>query len=154
MNTQQKKLRIKQLDKKIVPLSDLPTALNPGGGWVNAVRIALGMSLAQLGKRLGISPQGVKDMETREAQGNITLQNLQEAANALDMRLVYVLLPKTGSLENYVEKRARELAREIVLRTNHTMELEDQGIERSALQEAIEQRTQQLKDTLPRQLWD
>jgi predicted DNA-binding mobile mystery protein A len=112
------------------------------------------MSLSQLGKRLGMSPQGVKDMETREAQGSITLQSLQEAANALDMRLVYVLLPRTGSLEKYIEKRARELAREIVLQTDHTMELEDQGLDQSALQDAIEQRTQKFKDTLPRQLWD
>jgi predicted DNA-binding mobile mystery protein A len=154
MKIQQKKLRIKQLDKKIVPLTDLSVSFSPSSGWINAIRTALGMSLSQLGKRLGMSPQGVKDMETREAQGSITLQSLQEAANALDMRLVYVLLPRTGSLEKYIEKRARELAREIVLQTDHTMELEDQGLDQSALQDAIEQRTQKFKDTLPRQLWD
>jgi DNA-binding transcriptional regulator YiaG len=40
---------------------------------LHAIRTALGMSLAQLGKRLGMSPQGVKDIELREEQGGITL---------------------------------------------------------------------------------
>lgn len=154
MKIQQRKLRIKQLDKKMALFTALQEQLRPGSGWIHAIRTALGMSLAQLGDRLGISPQGAKDIETREEQGTITLQRLQEAAQALDMRLVYVLLPQSGSLENYIEQKAQELAREIVLRTDHTMGLEDQALDQTALQEAIEQRTQEFKDTLPRQLWD
>ena len=68
------------------------------------------MTLRQLGNRMNISPQSVGEMENREANGTITLNSLKDMANALDMRLVYGFMPKDGSIEKMIEKKAREIA--------------------------------------------
>ena len=154
MNTTQKQLRISQLDHKMSQLARIKDLPLIGGGWIHSIRTALGMSLKQLGNRLGITPQGAKDIERREKEGSITLQRLKEVAVALDMQLVYGLVPKEQSLERMIEKRARQLAKEIVMRTAHTMLLEDQEVGKDVLSKAIEARTQQIKYELPKCLWD
>lgn len=154
MNKDQKHLRIAQLDKKMAQLAGAKNLTFPGEGWVYALRTALGMSLRQLGNRLGITPQGVKDIERREKDGSITLQRLREVAAALDMHLVYGLVPKDQSLEKMIEKRAYELAREIVLKTSHTMHLENQGLDDKAVKAAIEKRAEKIKNELPKNLWN
>lgn len=154
MNTEQKHLRITQLDKQIALFSEVQNLSTPGGGWVHAIRTALGMSLRQLGKKLGITPQGVKDIERREEDGSISLQRLKEVAFAMDLQLVYGLIPKEQSLEEMIEKRAYELAKEIVLRTAHTMNLEDQGLNQEAVKNAIKKRAEKIKNELPKTLWE
>ena len=154
MNKDQKHLRIAQLDKKIAQLSGAKHLTLPGEGWVYALRTALGMSLRQLGNRLGITPQGVKDIERREKEGSITLKRLHEVAAALDMRLVYGLVPIDQDLERMIEKRAYELAREIVLKTSHTMHLENQGLDDKAISAAIEKHAEKIKYEMPKNLWN
>ena len=41
------------------------------------------------------------------------------------MQLVYGLVPKDGSLEALIERKAKELAKQIVMPTSNTMKLED-----------------------------
>ncbi|MEZ4993535.1 MAG: mobile mystery protein A [Saprospiraceae bacterium] len=154
MTRDQKHLRISQLDKKIAQFLRLKELLIPGGGWIYAIRTALGMSLKQLGEKLEITPQAVRAIEQREEDGSLTLQRLKEVAAALDMQVVYALVPKDESLEKMIEKHARQMAKEIVLKTSHTMHLENQGIDKEALTEAIERRTEKLKSELPKKLWD
>jgi hypothetical protein len=45
------------------------------------------------------------------------------------MRFFYGFYPKDGSLNELIDKKAKELASRIVLRTHHNMKLESQGIE-------------------------
>jgi predicted DNA-binding mobile mystery protein A len=154
MNTEQKHLRITQLDRKMAPLKAVRNSPPPSDGWVHALRTALGMSLQQLGRKLGITPQGAKDLERREKEGSITLQRLREAAAALDMQLVYGLVPKDQSLEKMIEQRAWQLAKEIVMKTSHTMHLENQGLDDTSLRDAIEKRAMKLMNELPKELWN
>ncbi len=154
MNKDQKHLRIAQLDKKIERFVEANRSPAPGEGWIYALREALGMSLKQLGDRLKLTPQGAKDIERREKDGSLTLQRLREVAAALDMQLVYGLTPKDQSLEKMIERRAYELAREIVLKTSHTMHLENQGLDENSIKEAIENRAKKIKDELPKNLWN
>ncbi len=70
------------------------------------------------------------------------------------MQLVYSLVPKDQSLEKMIEKRAYELARKIVLKTSHTMHLENQGLDDEAAKAAIEKRAEKIKNELPKNLWD
>jgi len=147
-------MRIAQLDKKIAAFTEAKHLPPPGGGWVYAIRTALGMSLRQLGDKLGMTPQGIKSIEQREEDGSLTLGRLREVAMAMDLQLIYALLPREESLEKMIEKRAFELAREIVLKTSQTMHLEDQGIDQAALQDAIEQRAAKIKRELPKALWE
>jgi predicted DNA-binding mobile mystery protein A len=126
----------------------------PSRGWVNAFRTALKMSLRQLGNKLNISPQSTKEIEEREANGAITLNTLRDVANAMDLQLVYGFVSKHDSLEQMIEKRAREIATEIVMRTNNTMTLEDQQNSKERIEQAIAQKTADIKHEMPKYLWD
>jgi predicted DNA-binding mobile mystery protein A len=151
---QKKNLQIKQLDKKLSKMNELKEIAVPQRGWLYAVRNTLNMSLKQFGNRLNITPQSAKEIEEREINRNITLKNLADAANALDMQLVYGLVPKGSSIESIIEENANRVAREIVMRTSHTMSLEDQENLADRISIAIEEKANQIKNDLPRHLWD
>ena len=149
-----KKLQIEQLDSKMKVFSSTQKVTTPGTGWLKAVRLSIGMSLQQLANKLSISKQSVREIEIREKEGSITLKSLREAADALDMNLVYGLVPKDGTLDALIERKARELAVSIVSRTSNTMKLEDQENSKTRIKKAIEERTTILKNELPKLLWD
>jgi predicted DNA-binding mobile mystery protein A len=114
----------------------------------------LGISLEQLGNKLSITKQSTQALEERESEGSITIKSLREAANALDMQLVYGLVPKDGSLAALIERKAKELATQIVLRTSNTMKLEDQENSPERIEKAIEERALAIKNEMPKTLWD
>jgi predicted DNA-binding mobile mystery protein A len=149
-----RRLQIDQLERKITPILPLQLLTTPPTGWIKAIRSALGMTLQQLGNRLGITKQAVQDIELREREGSITLKALRETAQALDMRLVYGFIPKDGTLEALIERRARELATQIVLRTSNTMKLENQENSKERIEQAIKERTAHIIQEMPRILWD
>lgn len=154
MKDTKSKLLIEQLDRKFAQFSSINDMVMPTEGWIYSVRSALKMTLKQLGGKLGITPQSVKEIETREKLGSITINTLKEVGNALDMRLIYGFLPRDKTLEHMIEKKAKEVAREIVLRTSATMALEDQENTRERIRLAIEERTNQLIEEMPKHLWD
>lgn len=134
--------------------SKAKTLPKPPTGWVKAVRLALGMTLQQLANRLSITRQSTQEIENREIEGSITLKSLMEAADALDMELVYGFVPKDGSLEKYIDRKSREMAKNIVMRTSNNMKLEDQGNTNERLKKAIEERANKIKQNMPKALWD
>jgi predicted DNA-binding mobile mystery protein A len=155
MNTESQKLIINQLDKKFEMLQSVSTALViPPAGWINALRKALNISLKQLARRMNVTSQNVNQLEQREMDGTISLQKIKDAAAALDMNFVYAFLPKDGSLEKLIEKRAHKVAEEIVMRTSHSMKLEDQENTEERLRKAIQDREEKIKNELPKYLWD
>jgi predicted DNA-binding mobile mystery protein A len=132
----------------------LKQVATPPTGWIKAIRTTLGMSMQQLGNKLNITKQAILDIEKREKDGFITIKSLKEIARALDMQLVYGFVPNDGSLDALIEKRATELATKIVLRTNNTMKLEDQGITNERIKKAIKERAEEIKNEMPKILWD
>ncbi|PCE62663.1 mobile mystery protein A [Sediminicola luteus] len=149
-----KKLQIDQLERKLEGFTLAQKVPKPPTGWLKAVRVSLGMSLQQLADKLSITKQSVQEIEIREKEGNITLKSLRDSADALDMQLVYGLVPKDGTIENLIDRKARELATRIVSRTSNTMKLEDQENTKQRLKKAIEERTAAIKNELPKMLWD
>jgi len=149
-----KSLQFQQLDRKMADYATLKQVAIPPTGWIKAIRTTLGMSMQQLGNKLSVSKQGVSDMENREKDGSITIKALKEIARALDMQLVYGFVPNDGSLDSLIEKRAIELATEIVQRTSNTMKLEDQGNSQERIEKAIKERAEEIKNEMPKMLWD
>lgn len=149
-----KKLQIEQLDRKMEGFIEIKKIIPPPTGWIKAIRTSLGMSLQQLGNKISITKQSVMDIERREQLGTISLKTLRESANALDMEFVYAFVPKDGSLESLIERKAKELATEIVMRTSNTMKLEDQEVSYGRIKKAIDERAQSLKNEMPKILWD
>lgn len=149
-----KSLQIQQLNSKMQVVASIKKIAPPPTGWIKAVRTALGMSLQQLGAKLLITKQSIQDIERREKEGSVTIKTLRELANALDMELVYGLVPKDGSLDALINRKAKELATQIVLRTSNTMKLEDQENSQKRIQKAIEERAASIKNEMPKILWD
>ncbi|MES2286493.1 MAG: mobile mystery protein A [Bacteroidota bacterium] len=154
MKNQKQRLLIEQIDRKLEVFRPIGDIIVPKKGWINTVRAALKMSARQLGERLKITPQSVHEIEHRESNGTITLKTLKEAANALDMQLVYGFIAKEESIEKMIEKRAKEIASEIVLRTSNTMKLEDQENSQNRINKSIKNKTEEIIDTMPKYLWD
>ena len=149
-----KSLQLQQLNAKMHAFAALKNIAAPPTGWIKAVRLALGMSLDQLGRKLSITKQSTHAIEEREKDGSVTIKALREAANALDMHLVYGFVPKDGSLDALIDRKAKELAKQIVLGTSNTMKLEDQENSQERIKKAIEERAAAIKSEMPKTLWD
>jgi predicted DNA-binding mobile mystery protein A len=147
-------LQIEQLEYKMKVYASVANVTSPPTGWIKAVRLALGMSLQQLATRISITKQSIQELEQREKNGSISLKLLRDTAKALDMELVYGFVPKDGSLNALIDRKAKELATKIVTRTSHSMILEDQGISDKRIEKAIEERATKLKYEMPKILWD
>ncbi len=154
MKNLQRKLMVEQLDRRLSRLAVLKDVEVPSKGWINAIRTTLNMSLAQLGKRVKKTPVAIKEIEVREENSTITLKKLIEVGNALGLQFVYGFIPKEGSIGTMIEKRAEEVAGEIVMRTSHTMALEDQENRQERLEQAIKERARILIQEVPKHLWD
>lgn len=135
--------------KSVAPALSMPQA-----GWIYAVRRSMGMSLNQLATRLGITLSGALKLEQREKDGNITLNKLREAGAAMGMKFVYGFIPESGTLEDVLMKRAKEIAAEIVSQSAHTMELENQGVSKARLDRAINEMAKELVEKRRGRLWD
>jgi predicted DNA-binding mobile mystery protein A len=140
-----------RLDERLLLLKPEDRFDPPAKGWLRAIREALGMTGVQFARRLRISPQSAEALEKSEASGTVQLKTLRRAAEALDCRLVYALVPKT-SLEGAVNERARRIALRDLGRVAHTMALEAQGTGDADLETRIQE---YVRDTLnERDLWN
>jgi predicted DNA-binding mobile mystery protein A len=117
---------------------------------VKAIREALGMSTAQLAKRLGVKQPSVVGIEQSEAKGTIELATLRRAAEALDCTLVYALVPNKP-LEQTIRDRARLFGRQRLEPVEHSMMLENQKVTRKDADARIDEI---LRETNPRKFWD
>lgn len=153
MRAQERASARKQLDKRLNILQNVDVLARPPRGWIKAIREALGMTSAQLGKRLGVSQPRVHGIEKAEASGSITLESLERAARALDCRLVYAIVPRKP-LELLVEDRARTLAKKRLRATSHSMALEDQRVDEADEQDHLKRLVQNLLDQPGSALWE
>jgi len=143
----------RQLDKRLSSMQNMELFMRPPRGWLKAIREALGMTTAQLGRRLGVVQSRVVAIEQAETKGTITLNSLEKAAQALDCRLVYALMPRQP-LEDIVEQRASLLAKSRLKSTGHTMTLEAQGVDATDESEQLKRLIQQLVEKSGSKLWE
>lgn len=146
-------LQVEQLDKKLKKFNKLNTS-QPSSGWIYVTRKALGMSLKQLGDRMGITAQSVKEMEQREKDGVIGLNALNEAAKALGLRLTYGFSAPVKNLEQMINERSKIKAEQIVLRTHKTMSLEKQANSKARIKRATNEQATEIANKKPKYLWD
>jgi len=146
-------LTLSQLDRSVEALrtSNLPSI--PRGGWIRAIRKAIGMTSEQLAKRLQVTRQAVNDAERREAANEMTLAQLRRFAAALDCEFVYALVPRRP-LRDVVERRAEMLANAEVAKVSHSMALEAQGTDQILVSEHVEQVKRHLLAQRWSRLWD
>ncbi len=148
-----KHLSIQQVESALQAFRAAREARMPRGGWVRAIRTALGMTNRQLAQRVGRKPNTVLDLQAREAAQTIQLNSLRELAEAMDCELVYAIVPRKP-LATMLEERARALAERTVRRTGHSMALERQGLGVREQESAFEREVERLLSSSPRKLWE
>ncbi|MBC8391093.1 MAG: mobile mystery protein A [Deltaproteobacteria bacterium] len=153
MRAKYKKLTTEQLDTVLSGLEPLKTLPIPPKGWVRAVRDALGMSARQLAQRLGVKQQRIVRIEQDEKQGKVTLNTLQNVAEAMDCIFVYGLVPRE-SLQQTIQEQARRAAIKRMSRSNQMMRLEKQELTAPQKQKALHEMIEEILNTMPRTLWD
>jgi len=72
-------------------------------GWLRGIRTALGATQTGVAKKLGVTRQSYDDLERTEERGAITMNRLQQAAEALGCELVYFLKPKREAANSFAE---------------------------------------------------
>jgi predicted DNA-binding mobile mystery protein A len=152
MKTQ--KLILDQTDSKIKSFVTVKKVIRPSSGWVHAIRLSLGMSLKQLGRRMNITAQSVKEIEEREKAGTISINVLRQFGKSLNMKFIYGFIPEKESISEMVKQRALEIAKEIVLRTSVNMSLEEQKNSEKRLRKAIKEKALEIQQKMPKYLWD
>jgi predicted DNA-binding mobile mystery protein A len=139
-----------QLDERFRKIGPPGRYAAPVRGWIKAIREALGMSTAQLAKRLGIKQPSLVELEKSEAKGTIELATLRRVAEALDCTLVYMLVPNKP-LESTIRERGRAFAQKRREPVEHTMMLEDQKVPAKNVEARLDEI---VRETNPRLFWD
>jgi predicted DNA-binding mobile mystery protein A len=109
----------------------------PYGGWVRAIREALGMTAEDLAERMGVSQPSLTRLEKSERESGARLDTLIRAADALECDFVYALVPRRP-LDDLVTEQARRRALDRVHQVAQTMALEDQAIADDKLAKQVE----------------
>ena len=142
----------KHLDKRLNQIRQTESLTRPPTGWIRAIRQALGMTTTQLAKRIGVGQSRVVDIEKAEITGSLTLESLERAANALDCKLVYALVPRKP-LQETIEERAKRLAQERLSAVSHYMALEDQSLEAEDEQAQLKELVKQIVEKAGSEIW-
>jgi predicted DNA-binding mobile mystery protein A len=111
------------------------------------------MTTGQLAKRLGVQQPRVIELERGEASGNITVQSLERAAEALGCRLVYALIPERP-LADTIRQRASLVADRQLASVDQTMALEAQAVTNEAVRKESHRRLMEELLRRPARLWD
>jgi predicted DNA-binding mobile mystery protein A len=127
MKIEYRDLRLKQLAAALGTFGDAKQTPRPRGGWLRAFREALGVSQLKVAELMHVKQQSIVSFEKAEAEDRITLRNLRRVAEAMGCELVYAIVPKSGTIQELAERRARNEATKRVLSVEHTMALEDQA---------------------------
>ena len=147
-------LRIEQLEETLQKVRPLLEVQSPGGGWIRAIREALGMSGGQLARRLGKkASQTIEDMQRSEVTRTIKLSTLEALAGAMGCRLVYALVPDK-SIEQLRLEQARAVARKKIKPISHSMRLEEQGVGAREEDREMERLVRNLLSGDPKKLWE
>lgn len=153
MNYWDKKLIRKQLDKKLKKLKPLLNIAAPSGGWINAIREGLGMTLEELGSRVDLDRARVYRIEQAEVHGDVKLSTLKKMADGLGVKFVYGFVPEQD-LEEIVHQQALKIAKKRLDRIDHSMKLELQGVSDEEQEEALNDLVDRILVEDPKKFWD
>lgn len=124
----------------------------PPEGWLRSVRKALGMSGAQLARKMGVTRARIAQAEQAELGGGATLKSMQAMAEAMGCRFVYAVVPDKR-IEDVITAQARKKAMALVGTASTHMALEDQALSNNKIAEEVERLTHDLAREMPPDFW-
>lgn len=151
-----KKMNQKRIvQQKLDQLSKLNEPMPPSG-WVKAIRGSLGLSIRQLAERVGVGHGSINQLEKREPKKRVTLESLENAARAMDCKVVYAIVPQESgaTLDDIIRNKAVAAASKILKQVSHTMKLEAQGTSDKQVKIEITRIANQLIEAGDNRIWD
>ena len=124
----------------------------PPEGWLRTVRKALGMSGAQLAKKMGVTRARIGQAEQAELSGGATLKSMRTAAEAMGCRFVYAVVPEKR-IEDLIVAQARKRALAIVDTASTHMALEGQPPREEWIAQEVERLTREIARDRPSDFW-
>jgi predicted DNA-binding mobile mystery protein A len=125
----------------------------PSEGWLRTMRKAVGMSGAQLARRMGVTRARIAAAEQAELSGGVTLKSMQIAAEAMGCRFVYAVVPPQ-TVEDMIASQARKKALAIVGTASKHMALEGQALPDDKIAQRLARLTQDIARDMPPGFWD
>lgn len=125
----------------------------PPEGWLRTVRNALGMSGADVAKKMGVTRARVTQAEQAELTGGVTLKSMQATAEAMGCRFVYAIVPPSGRIEDIIMTEARKKAMTLVGTASKHMALENQALSNDELAQEVERLTREIAQEMPSDFW-
>jgi predicted DNA-binding mobile mystery protein A len=125
----------------------------PPEGWLRTVRKALGMSGAQLARRMGVTRARITAVEQSELSGAVTLKSMRTAAEAMGCHFVYAIVPD-HRIEDIVAAQARKKALAIVRTASRHMALESQALPDDKIEQEVARFEADLARDMPSGFWD
>jgi predicted DNA-binding mobile mystery protein A len=146
--------QLKIIEKKLAHFQKLNEPIPPSG-WIKAIRGALGLSIRQLAERVGVSHGSINQLEKREAMRKVTLESLDQAARAMDCKVVYAVVPANNSdtLDEILRRHAIEAATQILKEVSHSMRMEGQGTSVRQLNDEIQRIATDLIESGDARIW-
>ncbi|TNE59705.1 MAG: mobile mystery protein A [Alphaproteobacteria bacterium] len=146
----------KQLENQVDKTSNTVTSNihMPPNGWIATMRKALGMSGAQLGRRMGLSRMRISQAEKAEPKGAITLKSMDEFARAMGGKFVYAIVPESGTINDIRHRQARAKAETLIKTAATHMALEDQSLSKEQNEAEIERLAEELLKNPPPDFWE
>lgn len=148
-----KRLAAKQYRAIADRAAPLTRVAMPSDGWIATVRKALGMSGADLARRLGVTRARVSQAERAEREGGITLKAMEDFAEAMGCRFVYAIVPAEGRIEDVVAAQARKKAEALVARASTHMALERQALPEKKNKAEVDRIARALMEDPPPGFW-
>jgi predicted DNA-binding mobile mystery protein A len=144
---------IRQQYQRLVDSAEISPLLKvPPEGWLRSVRKALGMSGAQLAKRMGLTRARVAQAEHAELSGGATLKSMQAAAEAMGCRFVYAVVPEKR-IKDVIAAQARKKALVLVGTTSTHMALENQSLPEDRIAAEVDRIAHEFAREMPPDFW-
>lgn len=148
-----KSLIIRQYQQIVDSAAQQMAIPRPSEGWLRTMRKALGMSGAQLARKMGLTRSQISQSEKNELSGAISLKTLQAMAEAMNCRVVYALVPN-GTTTELVADQAQKKAEQLVRQAHIHMALESQALHPEQLRIEEERIKYELIREMPNDLWN
>lgn len=147
------KMMREQVQGDLNELNQVLTKPWPKSGWIHLICQALGITNRQLAKRMNCSQSNIIALQRREKEGTISLQKLEQVAQAMNCRLAYFFIPNKP-LDQLLEDQARLMAKKHLRSVSHSMELEDQGLSFQQKRQQEDDLVQELLQGNLKHLWE
>lgn len=148
-----KQIEREQCQQQVNKLAKLARSIPTQTDWIRLVRLALGMSSAQLARFLNVSRNQALKLEKAELAGGITINRLEEVAQSMGCRLVYAFVPE-NNIEDIIQKQAVLKAEKIMKEASIHMMLEAQSLSTDVEEKEIKRLADKFMSEMARELWN